>query len=264
MGDIILPFRGIIQNTLLIGALLLPCNSLARLHWQQLDYLLQAFLEVTLKNEFHAQQTNLKKWQQPIKIKMVYEYPDAQRYQHLVIKHLLHLRSITNHPIYTAEEEANLKIILTTDNLWQSSYLPQFDEATQQKMQTTVCMGRMQLDRQNQIVGGVVVIPIDRAIRHRKLVTCIVEELTQVMGLPNDSERVYPSIFNDKTPNDLLTGLDYLLLKLLYHPDLKPDMNAAQITKTARPILLDWQSQGIITSAQQEVRKGDLYPMLGY
>lgn len=251
----------------LVGTLLgFSCTTLANVHWQQPNYLMQSFLEVALKNEFDERQSHLKKWQQPIRVQMVYEYPNAKKYQHLVNKHLLHLSAITKHPIYQArnKKSANLNVIFTTEKKWEQVYLKKFDPNTQKQLMTSVCMGKMRFGVNNAIVGGTVVIPIDKAIRHRKLVTCVVEELTQVMGLPNDSDAVYPSIFNDKTPNDLLTGLDYLLLKLLYEPALKPNMSEQNIREIALPILQAWQSQGVIASAARTVRQGQLYPLLGF
>lgn len=240
------------------------CN--AQVHWQQPDYILQAFLEVALKNEFKESAEVVRKWQAPIKVHMVYEYPNAQKYQYLVHMHLAHLQAITQHPIQMAvkPEEANLTVVLTTENHWEQQYLKQYDTSTQQQMRTTVCMGRMQLTNVHEIIRGVVVVPVDRAVRHRKLVTCIVEELTQMMGLPNDSEKVYPSVFNDRTPNDLLTGLDFLLLRLLYHPDVKSNMNAESLNDVLPAILKAWQRLGLIQSATQEVRQGELYPLLGF
>lgn len=227
---------------------------------------MRSFLEVALKNEFNTRKDHLKKWQQPIRVHMIYEYPEAEKYQHLVNKHLLHLHEITQHPVYRARSAslANLKIILTTEKRWEQVYLKKYDANAQQQLMTSVCMGNMRIGADNAIVGGTVVIPVDKAIRHRKLVTCVVEELTQVMGLPNDSVLVYPSIFNDKTPNDLLTGLDYLLLKLLYQPALKTNMGESQIRKIALPILQAWQARGRIASAAQTVRQGQLYSLLGF
>lgn len=252
---------------LVIGLVLgLSCTTLATVHWQQPDYLMDSFLEVALKNEFDNRQSHLKKWREAIRVRMTYEYPDVEQYQHIVSKHLLHLHAITQHPIYLARsrQSANLNIILTTEKKWEQVYLKKYDAKTQQQLMTTVCMGYMRFGPDNAIVGGTVVIPVDKAIRHRKLVTCVVEELTQIMGLPNDSESVYPSIFNDKTPNDLLTGLDYLLLKLLYQPELKSNMDEKQLRQVALPILKQWQAKGELAMAAQTVRQGQLYQLLGY
>jgi hypothetical protein len=99
---------------------------------------------------------------------------------------------------------------------------------------------------------------------HGKLVACVVEEITQVLGLPNDSEKVFPSIFNDKTPQDLLTGLDFILLKLLYSPSISAGMTAAEVKQPLQILLEQWLRDGTIANAGKTVRQGQLYPLLGY
>jgi Protein of unknown function (DUF2927) len=63
--------------------------------------------------------------------------------------------------------------------------------------------------------------------------SCLHEELTQGLGLPNDSPRARPSIFNDDEEFALLTDHDELLLRMLYSPDLRPGMTPDE----ARPIV---------------------------
>lgn len=64
--------------------------------------------------------------------------------------------------------------------------------------------------------------------------SCFHEELTQGMGVANDSSQVRPSIFNDDEEFAYLTPHDELLLKILYDPRLRPGMSEAE----ARPIVL--------------------------
>jgi Protein of unknown function (DUF2927) len=63
--------------------------------------------------------------------------------------------------------------------------------------------------------------------------SCFHEELTQGLGLPNDSPKARPSIFNDDEEFALLTDQDEQLLRILYSPELRPGMKAAE----ARPIV---------------------------
>jgi len=56
--------------------------------------------------------------------------------------------------------------------------------------------------------------------------SCIHEEMTQALGLANDSPIVRPSIFNDDEEFALLTRHDELLLKMLYDPRLKLGMTS--------------------------------------
>ena len=101
-----------------------------------------------------------------------------------------------------------------------------------------------------------VVIPDDQASMRRKLVSCVVEELTQIMGLPNDSENVYPSIFNEKTPDGLLTGLDGLLLKMLYHQQVKVGMKESEVRPILKKIIREWQQDGTILNVDKTIRQG--------
>lgn len=63
--------------------------------------------------------------------------------------------------------------------------------------------------------------------------SCLHEEMTQGLGLPNDSPRARPSIFNDDEEFALLTDQDEMLLRILYSPELRPGMSAAE----ARPVV---------------------------
>lgn len=66
---------------------------------------------------------------------------------------------------------------------------------------------------------------------------CIHEELAQGLGLANDSPRARPSIFNDDDEFALLTTHDEELLRLLYHPSLRPGMTLGQARPLIRRIL---------------------------
>ncbi len=58
--------------------------------------------------------------------------------------------------------------------------------------------------------------------------SCLHEEMAQALGLPNDSPRARPSIFNDDEEFALLTDHDELLLRMLYSRELRPGMSAAE------------------------------------
>jgi hypothetical protein len=87
------------------------------------------------------------------------------------------------------------------------------------------------VDRPNAYVSAVALIRSEHPDLMR--LSCYHEELAQGMGLPNDSPRARPSIFNDDEEFALLTTQDELLLRMLYDPALEPGMTAAE----ARPIV---------------------------
>ena len=63
--------------------------------------------------------------------------------------------------------------------------------------------------------------------------SCIHEEIAQGLGLPNDSPRARPSIFNDDEEFALLTKQDEMMLRILYNPALRPGMTVEE----AQPIV---------------------------
>lgn len=68
---------------------------------------------------------------------------------------------------------------------------------------------------------------------------CVVEELTQLMGLPNDSTKLTDSIFNDTSQYLELTLHDRWLLRMLYADGIKPGMPAQQALDVARAWLAE-------------------------
>lgn len=234
--------------------------------WQDEAFLVQAFNEVALHNEYEAVAMPVRKWNKPVKVWLTHKVAEADKHTQLVQMHLSHLSQITGHSISLADDNksANVHVVFTQQSSWAQDVAQLMGKGATNKIKSAVCMASFKLSPQGDIDQAWVVIPVDQAEMHRKLVACIVEELTQVMGLPNDSEKVYPSIFNDKTPEDLLTGLDSLLLKMLYHPQIKVGMTAEQVRPVLHQIIADWQQDDTILNAEKNVRLGQLYQLLGY
>lgn len=237
-------------------------------HWQQPNFIMQSFLEVALKNEFTSQPSTLRKWDQPVNVWIDHRVGNEALHTRLVRMHLSHLSTLTGQYIglVVNEQQANVKVVFTTQGQWMRD-IETFigtTAAEQAQKQNAVCMASFKVNQASEITSAVVVIPVDQAIRNRKLVSCVVEELTQIMGLPNDSEKVFPSIFNDKTPDDLMTGLDGLLLQMLYHPYLASGMKANEVILNMKRILQEWQKDGTIQNAVKTVHQGELYPMMGF
>jgi len=79
--------------------------------------------------------------------------------------------------------------------------------------------------------GAVILIKAEHSDLMRK--SCIQEEMTQALGLANDSPKARPSIFNDDEEFALMTRHDELLLQMLYDKRLSVGMTV----KTAHPII---------------------------
>lgn len=66
---------------------------------------------------------------------------------------------------------------------------------------------------------------------------CLLEEMTQSLGLPNDSDLISPSIFSDASRRTELTRTDLMILKALYHPRMKVGMAREQALSLVESIL---------------------------
>ena len=242
--------------------------SAAQPHWQKDDYLTESFIDIALKREYRAnKKTNLHRWQQPLKIFIKSEVGDPLLQQQMYRVQAKHLQSITGHATYfvNSQQEANVLVIFTSAKRMKSNAFKYTITTSdlEQVLKSAICMASIESNKQSEIIRGVILIPVDSTRQSGRLVDCIIEELTQVMGLPNDSSAVYPSIFNDRSIDSYLTGLDYLLLKIAYHPLLKPGMSEAQVREKLPAILAEFRSQGEIENAQRHVLDKSMKKWLG-
>ena len=67
---------------------------------------------------------------------------------------------------------------------------------------------------------------------------CLVEELTQAMGLANDSRRLRQSIFNDSSRALNLSPWDGLMVRVLYDRLIRPGMSRDEAMPIARRLIV--------------------------
>ncbi|PMG21929.1 DUF2927 domain-containing protein [Vibrio splendidus] len=236
------------------------------LTWLDRSFVETAFYNVALQHEYSQGNKPLAKWKQPIKIWVDHRVGDEELHQELTELHIRHLSEVTQHPItiVNKESEANVKWIYTRQSQWVSEAKSVLKLKSTEHLNNAICTAGYRTNSKGEIVYAGIVIPVDQARSRGKLVACIVEEVTQVLGLPNDSDKAYPSIFNDHTPEDLLSPLDVVLLKLLYEPELKVGMTKAQAKPIVRKILKQYSETGVLQQASKAAQQAPLYQLIGY
>lgn len=236
-------------------------NQNLNLKWQNPNYIQKAFNEIALKNEYKKTAQRILKWQRPIRYQFHYhQIPKNNLVEELFETHLKHLAQITNLPINKTAQGNNLTIHLTSDKNY-GNIIQKFTQTSVKDIERdSHCMGSFKTNRKNEIISAEIILPLDHVFSRGLLVSCIVEESTQVLGLPNDSDWVHPSIANDASKVELLTGLDYIFLKILYDPDLKAGMNISQSQSVIRQIIQKMNRDGIIEKAHIQVNHSGLYP----
>ncbi len=81
---------------------------------------------------------------------------------------------------------------------------------------------------------------------------CFHEEITQGLGLANDSPEVRPSIFNDDKEFAYLTRQDELMLRILYDPRLTPGMTLDEAAPLVREVAREIAPGPVETAAAPE------------
>lgn len=90
---------------------------------------------------------------------------------------------------------------------------------------------------EDRFVKGVIVANVDRD--PVRLDSCLLEEITQVMGLPNDVEAYWKTLFNPDDVSFDYSAWDALYLRTLYDPRLEPGMSPEEVRATVRPIFAE-------------------------
>ena len=78
------------------------------------------------------------------------------------------------------------------------------------------------------------VIVVNKARTAEKINHCVLEEMTQSLGLPNDADPPWPSIFANTGTLADLSPIDRVMVRTLYDPRLPPGMPRADALKIVR------------------------------
>ncbi|MGL6446626.1 DUF2927 domain-containing protein [Aeromonas veronii] len=234
--------------------------------WQSDSYLVESFMAIAMEREYgEARQTRFARWQQPIRLQLINESGDKPLQADVVKVQAAHLARITGHSISMVAAKPNLTLIMTDYSKMKSwaNRTMGGDPSVKMALKEGLCLANFATNAKHEISRATIIIPVDYSRAKGRFLDCVVEEFTQVMGLPNDSDKVFPSIFNDNSIDSFLTGLDYVLLKMAYHPALKAGMSSDEI-RAALPIALaDLRAKGEIREANRRVQQQSLKSWAG-
>ncbi|MGU5686205.1 DUF2927 domain-containing protein [Aeromonas allosaccharophila] len=254
--------RGLLALLLLLAS----HSAQADERWQSDSYLTESFMAIAMEREYgEARQTRFARWQQPIRLLLVNESGDKPLQADVVKVQAAHLARITGHPISMVTAKPNLTLIMTDYSKMKSwaNRTMGGDPSVGMALKEGLCLANFATNAKHEISRATIIIPVDYSRAKGRFLDCVVEEFTQVMGLPNDSDKVFPSIFNDNSIDSFLTGLDYVLLKMAYHPALKAGMSSDEV-RAALPIALaDLRAKGEIREANRRVQLQSLKSWAG-
>ena len=215
----------------------------------------EIFVKIALFDEYtfignriveRATPSSLRRWEVPVRMGLEFgaSVPSAiQRTDRaLVARYASRLGRLTGHPVALAGSNANFHVLVLNEAERQASdarlreLVPGIDEQTValiQDLPLSVSCLVLAFSRSGTDVYTDAIAVIRAELPDLSRRACYYEELAQGMGLPNDSPRARPSLFNDTAEFAVLTVLDEKLLRMLYDPRLRPGMREVE----ARPII---------------------------
>jgi hypothetical protein len=218
--------------------------------------LVEDFLRVALWDEYdtggrtivaHQRASRLRRWDAPVKMSLEFgsSVPLARRAtdQSEIAAYARRLARVSGHPVSFGDTRgANFNVLVLNEDERRAigprlqqlvpGIEPQAIRGITDLPNTTFCVVfAFSQGNSSTYTHAVAVIRGEHPEELSRL--CIHEELSQGLGLANDSPQSRPSIFNDDEEFALLTRHDELLLKMLYDPRLRPGMTEAE----ARPIV---------------------------
>jgi hypothetical protein len=215
----------------------------------------EIFVQIALYEEYsfignriieRASPSVLRRWQTPIKLAL--EFGDSvpvsvqNADQRFVSGYVNRLSRLTGHPMSLVEQGANFHVLVLNEAERQAiaprlvRLVPGIDSVTidlVRDLPLSVSCLVLAFSRSGTDVYTDALAIIRAELPDLSRRACYYEELAQGMGLPNDSPRARPSLFNDTSEFAVLTALDENMLRILYDPRLRPGM----AEREARPII---------------------------
>ncbi len=243
----------LLAGFLVLTMALLPAGAL---HAEEADNraLLKAFAGVALGAEHEKRKPRIIKWKKPVNLAIIGRgYPPL--FEDLVVKQVDDLTKTTGHPMRLVFSEtmrrekrlpANVSKIPINMLVFfaPKAELPALVEKrtngafkapdVARLVKIGLCHGRLRINKSGELTFGYAAVPAemvtrvqygDKRVDPRVLLrACVVEEITQLMGLVNDISGLEFSIFSDTSRHVDLTAEDRWMLRMLYDPRMRPGM----------------------------------------
>lgn len=220
---------------LLAGAA--PAAGQAKVRWPAPDLLARQFERIAFSSEFGGEYRSgrLIRWQGPIRVRLAGHFPDRFRVE--VERQLAELRQLSGMAIDITEAAGEAQPPQMTIEFSTSRGGTAFDpEAPCRTLiwETGYVIRRVQI----------YITPYPDGVRRH----CIAEELTQALGLADDSPIVRDSIFNDASARHRIAPWDALMVRILYDPRLRPGMHKTEAMPVVRRIIAEHLRAGATSS----------------
>lgn len=182
------------------------------------------FKEIVFAGEFQDLEPMVRKWNQPVRVRLFGDYHDADL--NTLFQVLGELKRLTDGRLRweVVDEDHNLAVHFIPENTF-SRYAPVHESDVQGYFM--ISYG----DR-GEIRTASVLVSTNPKLTRAERDHLIREEITQALGLINDSPRYPDSIFQVAwTDTRSYAPIDEALIRLLYHPAVKSGMSERELVR---------------------------------
>jgi uncharacterized protein YgiM (DUF1202 family) len=181
-----------------------------------LDY----FLEVALGSEFGASDPRVRKWKDPVRIKVIGSPTAEDRWT--LTRVVSELRGLTNLDISLVDRDANVEMYFAPQSQF-SRIEPNYRPRNSGFFWTW--WNNYEINRARILISTT-------EVNQRERAHLIREEVTQALGLMRDSDRYSDSIFYQRwTDVTEYSELDKAVIRMLYQPQVRPGMTRSQVVQ---------------------------------
>ena len=215
-----------------------------------LERLARQFEDVAFGHEHGPARNLVYKWTENPTIAFFAQREQVVPYLPLIQQHIGTIRAVAGvAPVPARPEDATLRFGFSPRAAF--ARLPRTNSSNDYDtfFTTSACIALAIGDpeRDGRIMAGAIAIGIDIPESQRR--HCILEELVQVLGLPNDACHYRPSLFCEHDRVFELTGPDAILLRTLYDERLEVGMSRAEAMPIVRRIIAETLPEARLTGA---------------
>lgn len=181
----------------------------------------------------------LAKWDQPLKISLQGQPTPAHRA--FVVAHAKTLANLTGLQVDVqppGDKSGNITIVFVARAEMARIKIPQVSPQQLSRLAAPGgCYFIAYKKPPKRFIRAVIVVNIER--EEDRINHCIIEELIQSAGLPNDSNDMRPSLFSDYDYLLKPSRADTILIKTLYDPRMQAGLPRESALKTAKAIIAE-------------------------
>ena len=220
------------------------------------DSLAQAFVHLTHDLEWGERRPNLVRYERPVSVGVTGH--SATLYLPFLDGFLAELQAQTGIAIARKQARHNLSIHFVPGRAFRQKMPQHFCVVApgglswEQFQADPVRHGTRAYERIRSLKAMSVYIPDNLEPYLVRL--CLIEEIAQALGPANDLYGLGPSIFNDDAAHVWPTRLDYLMLRVLYAPEMRTGLNRRETQARARRVLARLNPEGERAAALPPLR----------